>query len=95
MALDIVYLFCHSRHGDEEIRYSLRSVAAHLGWVRKVWIFGDRPEWLSEDRALVEHVPHGYMTPLLHSRIYKPVHAAVRGVNFLCGIFDELVASSA
>jgi Stealth protein CR2, conserved region 2 len=62
--LDIVYLFCHSRYEDEEIRYSLRSVAANLDCIRKVWIFGDRPAWLTGDRSLIEHVPHGYIAPL-------------------------------
>ncbi len=64
-ALDIVYLFSHSHLGAAEIRHSLRSVTAHLPWVRKVWIFGDRPEWLSEDRSIVEHVPQGYLAPLM------------------------------
>ena len=30
-------------------------------WVGKVWVFGDRPEWLSGDTAVVEHVQHEYM----------------------------------
>lgn len=63
--LDVVYLFQHSRHGDEEIRYSLRSLAAHCPYVRKVWIFGDRPAFLAGDTTIVEHVPHGYIAPLL------------------------------
>src|SRR5205814_4569364 len=67
--LDIVYLFRHSKHGDREIRFSLRSVARHLPFIRKVWIFGDRPDFLSDDRAIVEHVPHEYIAPLLGCRI--------------------------
>src|SRR5687768_4861973 len=62
--IDIVYLFRHSAQQDQEIRYSLRSVAAHLPFIRKVWIFGDRPEFLSDDKSLVEHVPHEYLAPL-------------------------------
>jgi hypothetical protein len=72
--MDIVYLFRHSRHQDQELRYSLRSVAKHAPWVRKVWIFGDRPEWLSQDRRVVEHVPHeaiawvvGCRTPVVNT----------------------------
>ncbi len=56
--MDAFYIFRHSPHGDEELRYSLRSVAAHLPWIRKVWIFGDRPAWLTDDTVLAEHVPH-------------------------------------
>src|SRR5688572_23484626 len=63
--VDIVYLFRHSKAGDEEIRYSLRSVAKNLPWVRKVWVFGDRPKWLAEDTRLIEQVPREYMAPLL------------------------------
>src|SRR4051812_7252638 len=63
--LDIVYLFKHSKHQDEEIRFSLRSVAANLPFIRKVWIFGDCPAFLSKDRSIIEHVPHEYIAPLL------------------------------
>lgn len=56
--MDIVYLFRHSPHRDEELRFSLRSVARHAPWVRKVWVFGDCPPWLSADRQAVEHVDH-------------------------------------
>ena len=38
--MDALYLFCHSRANDLEIRYSLRSLAKNLSFIRKVWIFG-------------------------------------------------------
>ncbi len=63
--LDIVYLFRHSKHDDLEIRYSLRSVAKYAPFIRKVWIFGSRPAFLSDDTSIIEHVPHAYMAPLL------------------------------
>jgi hypothetical protein len=53
-----VYMFQHSRHGDEELRWSLRSLERHAPWIEKVWILGDRPAWLADDAAAVEHVPH-------------------------------------
>ena len=61
---DCVYLFAFGPHGDAELRISLRGLAAHAPWVRKVWIFGDRPEWLSENCDVVEHVPHEYVARL-------------------------------
>jgi hypothetical protein len=67
--IDIVYLFRHSRAEDLELRLSLRSVARHLPFIRKVWVFGDRPAFLSEDKDLIEHVPHRYMAPLLGYRV--------------------------
>ncbi len=66
--MDIVYLFRHSKFDDAEIRYSLRSVAESLAWVRKVWIFGDRPEFLREDKSIVEQVPWEAVAWLRHAQ---------------------------
>jgi hypothetical protein len=55
--MDVGYVFRHSEFDDLELRYSLRSVAKHLPWIRKVFVFGDRPEFLSDDRLVIEHVP--------------------------------------
>ena len=57
--VDIVYFLRHSKFADLELRYSLRSVAAHFPDVGKVWVFGDRPAFLAADAGLIEHVPHG------------------------------------
>ena len=54
--MDVVYVFRHSQFDDLEIQYSLRSVAKYLPWIRKVWIFGDRPNFLSEQTDKIEHV---------------------------------------
>src|SRR5262245_4718184 len=67
--LDIVYLFRHSKHQDQEIRYSLRSVAENLPFIHKVWVFGDRPDFLADDSSLIEHIPHEYIAPLLGLKI--------------------------
>jgi len=67
--LDIVYIFRHSPHRNDEIRFSLRSVAKHLPYVRKIWIFGDRPTFLSGDVSLIEHIPHAYLAPLFGLQI--------------------------
>ena len=46
-------------HSRDELKYSLRSVWAYCGWVRKIWIVtaGQRPEWLGDDPriGLVDH----------------------------------------
>ena len=55
--MDVVYVFRHSQFQDLELRYSLRSVAKYLPWIRKVWIFGDRPEFLSDEWSAIEHIP--------------------------------------
>jgi hypothetical protein len=61
---DALYLYRTSASGDRELRFSLRSVERSAPWLRKVWIFGDRPEWLAEDRRAIEHVPHEAMARL-------------------------------
>jgi len=60
--MDIVYIFKHSPNQDLEIRHSLRSVERHAPYVRKVWIFGDRPAFISDDTSLIEHVAHEQIT---------------------------------
>jgi len=60
--VDALYLFRHSVYGDVEIRYSLRSLAKYAPYIRKVWIFGDWPAFLSDDASVIEHVPHSYVT---------------------------------
>ena len=87
--IDAVYLFRHSANGDQEIRYSLRSVAAHLPFIRKVWIFGDRPEFLSADKRLVEHVPHEYLAPLFGYR--TPVRSDFL-MQFLASLIPDLAS---
>lgn len=59
--MDALYVFRHSSFNDIEIRYSLRSINMYMPWVRKVWIFGDRPAFLTDDASLVQHVPHHYV----------------------------------
>lgn len=55
--MDIVYLFRHSKFDDVEMRFSLRGVAQHLPWIRKIWVFGDRPVFLKDQPTVIEHVP--------------------------------------
>lgn len=66
--MDALYLFRHSIYSDVEIRYSLRSLARHAPFIRKVWIFGDRPEFLTDDTTVVQHVPHEYIARAGHFR---------------------------
>lgn len=56
--MDALYVFKHSVNDDFELRHSLRSLEQHVPYIRKVWIFGDRPEFISDDQSLIEHVPH-------------------------------------
>lgn len=62
--MDALYVLKHSSFADIEIRYSLRSLEKYAPFIRKVWVFGDRPAFLSDDRARIEHVPHEYTARL-------------------------------
>jgi hypothetical protein len=58
MRMDALYIYRHSAHEGFEIRHSLRSLALHAPYIRKVWIYGDRPDFMAGDTSLIEHVPH-------------------------------------
>lgn len=71
--MDAVYFLKHSDNADLEIRYSLRSVAQHAPWIRKVWIMGDRPEFLTSDTRLAEHVPYDQLARYHERKLMRPV----------------------
>lgn len=52
--LEVVYQYLHSASKWEELRYSLRSLDQHLKTPYRVWIVGDKPDWLTN----VNHIPH-------------------------------------
>ena len=56
--MDALYIYKHSINDDFEIRQSLRSIEQHMPYVRKIWVYGDKPVFLSDDTSLIEHVPH-------------------------------------
>lgn len=85
--LDIVYIFCHSQNEDQELLYSLRSVALHLPYIRKVWIFGDRPEFLTDDLAVAQHIPHEYTARI--GRYKLPLRNNLL-MTFLASLIPEL-----
>jgi hypothetical protein len=71
--MDALYVYKHSDNDDFEIRHSLRSIEQHAPYIRKVWIYGDQPRFLSDDTSLIEHVPHevtsqvlGVKTPVIN-----------------------------
>ena len=49
--------FKHSAHEDFEIRHSLRSIERYAPYIRKVWVYGDKPKFISDDTSLIERVP--------------------------------------
>jgi len=64
-SMDITNIFKHSPNQDFELRHSLRSIDQHAPYIRKIWILGDRPSFLSDDKSLIEHVSEKDMAQLL------------------------------
>jgi hypothetical protein len=71
--MDVLYVYKHSPNGGFEILHSLRSVALYAPYIRKVWIFGDKPPFMADDTSIIEHVPHeataraiGVKTPVVN-----------------------------
>ena len=57
MAIDVLYVLgSGSRWGNRELRYSLRSVAAHLKDVGKVYVVGDDPGFLSKEVRFIRMI---------------------------------------
>ncbi len=85
--MDALFFFQHSRAEDVEIRTALRALARHAPWFRKVWIFGDRPAFLSVDCSLIEHVPHELLAWI--GRFRTPVRSTFL-MFFLTALLPEL-----
>jgi hypothetical protein len=93
--VDVLYVYARDSGSDTQLRYSLRSLQAAATWVRKVWIFGDRPDWLADEKALVEHVPHEYMARLERWKVPLRNHFLMLFLGSLIpGLSDEFLAFS-
>src|SRR5487761_1081996 len=67
--MDLLYIYRRNSPEEFELRCSLRSVERHLPYIGKVWIFGDRPNFLVDDRTIVEHVPQEYLAAVVTYRL--------------------------
>jgi glycosyltransferase involved in cell wall biosynthesis len=71
----------------DELRFSLRSLAAHLPWVRRIYLVTDaqRPDWLVEDERLtvVDHrelFPDSSVLPVFNSHAIETVLHRIPGL---------------
>jgi len=69
--MDALFFYRHSKAEDREILVALRAIAQYAPWIRKIWVFGDRPAFLSSEARIIESVPHellawigGFRTPV-------------------------------
>jgi len=63
--MDALYLFKQAANDNLELRHSLRSIEKHASYIRKVWIFGDKPSFISDDTRVIEHIPEEYLARVL------------------------------
>lgn len=75
----------------EELRYSLRSVWAYCGWVRKIWIVtaGQQPDWLGEDPR-VQLVDHADILPAEALPTFNS-HAIEAALHRIDGLAEQFV----
>lgn len=88
MTTGIDFLYFYKKTDDDfELRHSLRSIELHVPWARKVWIYGDRPDFLTTDTSVVEQVPDSFATAVLGIR--PPVRNTFQ-MLFLSSLIPEL-----
>jgi len=51
---DFVIPYIEPAHGSEELKYALRSIEKNFDGQANIWLFGDKPEWVSDE---VNHIP--------------------------------------
>ncbi len=72
--IDVVYtLGTASRHGDAELRYSLRSYCRFFEDLGHVWIVGHKPDWVGPG---VRHLPAGDPWPIKDANILDKLRLA-------------------
>jgi hypothetical protein len=61
-------------HSNDELRYSMRSVAQNLPWVRQIYVFTNcaPPAWLKQDHPSVIWVQHEEVIP----QVYLPTFSS-------------------
>ena len=52
--MDVLYFYRHT--GDTFGFATLFKPGLYAAWARKIWIYGDRPDFLTEDTSVAEHV---------------------------------------
>jgi len=78
-------------HSRDELKYSLRSVWAYCGWVRRIWIVtaGQRPDWLGDDPR-VRIVDHADILPPSALPTFNS-HAIEAALHHIDGLAEQFV----
>ena len=78
-------------HSLDELKYSLRSVWAYCGWVRRIWIVtaGQQPDWLGEDPR-IRIVDHSDILPAKALPTFNS-HAIEAALHHIDGLAEQFV----
>ncbi|NKB41582.1 MAG: hypothetical protein GKR86_11145, partial [Ilumatobacter sp.] len=78
-------------HSRDELKYSLRSVWAYCGWVRRIWIVtaGQRPEWLGDDPRICV-VDHADILPANALPTFNS-HAIEAALHHIEGLAEQFI----
>ena len=78
-------------HSRDELKYSLRSVWAYCGWVRRIWIVtaGQRPDWLGDDPR-IRIVDHRDILPASALPTFNS-HAIEAALHHIDGLAEQFV----
>lgn len=79
-----------SRVNNEELRYALRSLAAHFEDLGRVWIVGEKPRWLKPNERLI-HLPVANICPISDVSIIHKVRTACIGAPRLPRLSEKFV----
>lgn len=86
--VDAVYILgTGSVDNNLELRYSLRSMAKHAPWIRKVWVVGSNPEFLSDEVGFIgagDDFKHTKDANLIHKAVKACKHEGVAEDFLLC-----------
>ena len=50
--IDVLYIYKHSQNDDQELKYSLRSLEKYVGDYGRVFITGDIPEFIDQEKVI-------------------------------------------
>ena len=78
-------------YSRDELKYSLRSVWAYCGWVRRIWIVtaGQRPDWLGDDPQ-VRIVDHADILPPSALPTFNS-HAIEAALHHIDGLAEQFI----
>lgn len=67
--IDVYYPYYHGGARWHELQYSLRSIEKHFRFEYRVWLVGDKPDWIQN----VMHIPHSRTKDIQENTTYDAV----------------------